>query len=182
MRMALACWARAAAGRSRPPVLQPLMYLSRCAHSARRSVSSAPRLGQRDPDRDTDPARPRQHYTTALPPALAAAARGTRRPGRKAGDASALLAHAARFRAAATALGFELLPSDTPMQPIVTGSERRPRREQCLLAEGLWVPAIRRRPCRPDVRDCVTFCRARGCRRRPAARGARDPLPRGLHS
>ena len=63
-------------------------------------------------------------YTTALPPALAAAARAALAVQAEEGwRRERVLAHAARFRAAATALGFELLPSDTPIQPIVTGSE-----------------------------------------------------------
>jgi 8-amino-7-oxononanoate synthase len=63
-------------------------------------------------------------YTTALPPALAAAARAALAvQTEEAWRRERVLAHAARFRAAATALGFELLPSDTPIQPIVTGNE-----------------------------------------------------------
>jgi 8-amino-7-oxononanoate synthase len=84
-------------------------------------------------------------YTTALPPAVAAAARaalgvlaeeGWRR--------ERVLKHAARFRAAATALGLDLPPSDTPIQPILAGSEPAAlRASEALLEAGFWVPAIR---------------------------------------
>jgi 8-amino-7-oxononanoate synthase len=84
-------------------------------------------------------------YTTAMPPALAAAARAALAVQAEEGwRRERVLAHAARFRAAATALGFELLASDTPIQPIVTGSETAAlAASEALLAEGLWVPAIR---------------------------------------
>ena len=84
-------------------------------------------------------------YTTATPPAVAAAARaalaiqadeGWRR--------ERVLAHAARFRDGARSLGYALLPSETPIQPLVCGSETAAlAASEALLARGLWVPAIR---------------------------------------
>jgi 8-amino-7-oxononanoate synthase len=84
-------------------------------------------------------------YTTAMPPAVAAAARaalaiqadeGWRR--------ERVLNHAARFRDGARSLGYALLPSDTPIQPLVCGSEAAAlSASEALLADGLWVPAIR---------------------------------------
>jgi 8-amino-7-oxononanoate synthase len=84
-------------------------------------------------------------YTTAMPPALAAAARAALAvQAEESWRRERVLAHAARFRTAATALGFELLASDTPIQPIVTGSETAAlAASEALLADGLWVPAIR---------------------------------------
>jgi 8-amino-7-oxononanoate synthase len=84
-------------------------------------------------------------YTTALPPAVAAAAcaalavqadEGWRR--------ERALRHAARFRAGAAALGLDLLPSNTPIQPILAGSETAAlAASAALLDAGCWVPAIR---------------------------------------
>src|SRR5262245_1386497 len=62
-------------------------------------------------------------YTTALPPAVAAAARAALDVVAEEGwRRDRVLAHAARFRTSATGLGLELLPSDTPIQPILAGS------------------------------------------------------------
>jgi 8-amino-7-oxononanoate synthase len=125
-------------------------------------------------------------YTTALPPALAAAARAALAVQAEEGwRRQRVLAHAARFRAAATALGFELLPSNTPIQPIVTGSETAAlAASEALLAEGLWVPAIRP-PTVPSGRSRlrVTFSAAHedaDVDRLLAALATR--FPRGLHS
>ena len=77
-------------------------------------------------------------YTTAMPPALAAAARAALAVQAEEGwRRERVLAHAARFRAAAAELGFELLPSETPIQPIVTGERGcGARRERCAARPG----------------------------------------------
>jgi 8-amino-7-oxononanoate synthase len=84
-------------------------------------------------------------YTTALPPAVAAAARAAL--GVQAEESwrrAHVLALAARFRDGAAALGLELLPSLTPIQPILVGSEAvAVAASDALLARGFWVPAIR---------------------------------------
>jgi len=84
-------------------------------------------------------------YTTALPAALAAATRAALRvmqlePWRR----ERVLAHARRFRAAGAELGLRLMPSQTPIQPIVLGTEAAAlATSRALFEEGLWVPAIR---------------------------------------
>ena len=84
-------------------------------------------------------------YTTALPAAVAAATRASLRviqeePWRR----ERVLGHAARFRQGATALGLRLMPSSTPIQPIVLGSEDAAlAASEALLTAGLWTPAIR---------------------------------------
>jgi 8-amino-7-oxononanoate synthase len=84
-------------------------------------------------------------YTTALPPAVAAATRAAievlrAEPWRRA----AVLDLASRFRRGATDLGLELLASRTPIQPLVLGGEDiAVRASEALLEAGFWVPAIR---------------------------------------
>ena len=84
-------------------------------------------------------------YTTALPPAMAAAARAAlhvaqQEPWRR----QQVLAHVAHFRREATGLGLQLLDSCTPIQPMVLGSEAAAvAASDALRAQGLWVPAIR---------------------------------------
>ena len=84
-------------------------------------------------------------YTTALPPAMAAAARAAlhvaqQEPWRR----RQVLAHVAHFRREATGLGLQLLDSCTPIQPVVLGSEAAAvAASDALRAQGLWVPAIR---------------------------------------
>lgn len=84
-------------------------------------------------------------YTTALPPAVAAATRASLRamqdePGRR----ERVLRHVTRFRREAASLGLQLLDSGTPIQPIVFGSEAAAvAASDALRARGLWVPAIR---------------------------------------
>ncbi len=84
-------------------------------------------------------------YTTALPPAVAAATRATlqvaqEEPWRR----EAVLRHAVRFREAAPALGLRLRPSPTPIQPIELGSEEAALEASARLREaGIFVPAIR---------------------------------------
>jgi 8-amino-7-oxononanoate synthase len=84
-------------------------------------------------------------YTTALPPAVAAATRASLRllreePWRR----RAVLERVQQFRAGAAAMGLRLLPSLTPIQPIVVGAEATASAwSDALLAAGCWVPAIR---------------------------------------
>jgi 8-amino-7-oxononanoate synthase len=55
-----------------------------------------------------------------------------------------VLEHVARFRREAAGLGLSLLPSDTPIQPVVLGSEAAAvAASEALRDLGLWVPAIR---------------------------------------
>ena len=84
-------------------------------------------------------------YTTALPAAIAAATRESLRiirsePWRR----DALRARVASFRAGAKRLDVTLLNSETPIQPIVLGSEARALRVAGRLQErNVLVPAIR---------------------------------------
>jgi 8-amino-7-oxononanoate synthase len=84
-------------------------------------------------------------YTTALPPAIAAATRKSlelvvSEPWRR----EQLREHVARFRAAARAMKLNLLPSDTPIQPLIVGSaESALAASRALESHGLWVSAIR---------------------------------------
>ena len=84
-------------------------------------------------------------YTTALPPAVAAATRAALRvlqeePGRR----ERVLGHAARFRTEAAGLGLCLPASITPIQPVVIGSESAAlAASEALRSQGLWIPAIR---------------------------------------
>ena len=84
-------------------------------------------------------------YTTALPPAVAAATRASLHamqdePWRR----ERVLQHVTRFRREAAQLGLRLLESRTPIQPLVLGSESAAvAASDALRARGLWVPAIR---------------------------------------
>jgi 8-amino-7-oxononanoate synthase len=84
-------------------------------------------------------------YTTALPPAVAAATRAALRLLREQSwRRAAVLERVRQFREGATALGLQLLPSSTPVQPIVVGAETRAvALSDALFAAGCWVPAIR---------------------------------------
>ena len=84
-------------------------------------------------------------YTTAPPPALAAATRASLALARRdEWRRERLRALIGRFRAEATRLGLPLLPSPTPIQPILAGSaERALAWSQALEARGLLVTAIR---------------------------------------
>lgn len=84
-------------------------------------------------------------YTTALPPAVAAATRASLRLLRderwRRDHLNALIA---RFRAGAEALGIPLLPSSTPIQPVPVGDDGRVQAvAERLRAAGHWVGAIR---------------------------------------
>lgn len=84
-------------------------------------------------------------YTTALPPAIAAATRAAlrlcqREPWRR----RHLLRLVGRFRAGALALGLPLSPSATPIQPLVVGASARALAlSDALLELGFWISAIR---------------------------------------
>jgi 8-amino-7-oxononanoate synthase len=84
-------------------------------------------------------------YTTALPPAVAAATRAALRLLREeAWRRSAVLDRVRQFRAGAAALGLRLLPSSTPVQPIMAGADTTAVAwSDALFAAGCWVPAIR---------------------------------------
>ncbi len=84
-------------------------------------------------------------FTTALPPALAAAGLAAVKLARAADDRrQQLAATIARFRAGAVQLGLPLLASTTPIQPIVLGDNARClAAAQALAGRGLFVPAIR---------------------------------------
>ncbi|MEY2918892.1 MAG: 8-amino-7-oxononanoate synthase [Pseudomonadota bacterium] len=84
-------------------------------------------------------------YTTALPPAVAAATRESLRVLRDEPDRrSRVLQHAARFRAGLADLGLQSLPSRTPIQPVLVGDEAAAVAASTALFErGFWVPAIR---------------------------------------
>lgn len=84
-------------------------------------------------------------YTTALPPALAAATRAAidiaRFEGWRRERLDRLIAH---FRDGAAQVGIALLPSQTPIQPVLVGSSETALRAAARLEEaGLHVPAIR---------------------------------------
>lgn len=84
-------------------------------------------------------------YTTAMPPAVAAATRTSLRLLQSEHWRRAHL-HAliARFRTGATNLGLQLLDSHSPIQPIILGGEARALAfSEGLAARGLWVIAIR---------------------------------------
>jgi 8-amino-7-oxononanoate synthase len=84
-------------------------------------------------------------YTTALPPAVAAATRAALKlmrdePWRRA----TVLGHASRFRAEAGRLGLRLTPSASPIQPLLLGAESAALAASTALQEaGIFVPAIR---------------------------------------
>ncbi|MFT4178726.1 MAG: 8-amino-7-oxononanoate synthase [Thermomonas sp.] len=86
-------------------------------------------------------------YTTALPPAQAAATRSALHIARSdEGDALRARLHAniARFREGAARLGLKLMPSTTPIQPILMGADADALSLSRALEErGCWVVAIR---------------------------------------
>jgi 8-amino-7-oxononanoate synthase len=84
-------------------------------------------------------------YTTALPPAVAAATRESLRVMRDEPERrQRVLGHAARFRAGIAALGMRMLPSRTPIQPLLVGAEAAAVAASDALFElGFWAPAIR---------------------------------------
>jgi 8-amino-7-oxononanoate synthase len=84
-------------------------------------------------------------YTTALPPPQAAASLAAVRLARREGwRRDKLLAQVAQFRRLAARRGLELLPSDTPIQPLLCGDDARAAAMAAALEEqGVWVAAIR---------------------------------------
>ncbi len=92
-------------------------------------------------------------YTTALPPAMAAsslaAVKLARRDHWRREKLQSLVAH---FRQQAAFRDLQLLPSTTPVQPVMCGDEKRAvALSTALEAQGYWVPAIRP-PTVPDGR------------------------------
>jgi 8-amino-7-oxononanoate synthase len=84
-------------------------------------------------------------YTTALPPAQAAAAlAAVKLARRESWRREKLAALVARFRADAQRHGLELMPSDTPIQPVVCGDNATALAMSASLErDGFWVTAIR---------------------------------------
>jgi 8-amino-7-oxononanoate synthase len=84
-------------------------------------------------------------YTTAPPPALAAATRAAVRIAREDDDRRARLARLiAQFRHGAAQRGIALMASTTPIQPVLVGdSAAAMRAAQQLEGAGFYVPAIR---------------------------------------
>lgn len=84
-------------------------------------------------------------YTTALPPALAAAtSMSLQLCRREDGRREHLQGLISRFRREALALGYELMPSETPIQPIMVGSAHEALRlSTALESRGVLVTAIR---------------------------------------
>jgi 8-amino-7-oxononanoate synthase len=84
-------------------------------------------------------------YTTALPPAVAEAARAALAIARtEAGRRQHLRTLIDRFRTGALRLGLDLMPSETPIQPLLAGSNTVALRLSAALFDaGFWVAAIR---------------------------------------
>ena len=84
-------------------------------------------------------------YTTALPPGQAAASLAAVRLARREHwRREKLQGLAERLRAGARAAGFDLLPSETPIQPLLVGSDAAALAMAGALEEqGFWVAAIR---------------------------------------
>jgi 8-amino-7-oxononanoate synthase len=84
-------------------------------------------------------------YTTALPPAVAAASRAALRLSQQESwRRERVLALVRRFREAGAALGLPLAASTTPIQPLIVGdSARALSLSEALAAAGFWVAPIR---------------------------------------
>jgi 8-amino-7-oxononanoate synthase len=84
-------------------------------------------------------------YTTALPPAVAAASRAALRVAREEPwRRERLQSLTLRFRAAAATLGLPLAASATPIQPLIVGdSARALAMSEALMNAGFWISAIR---------------------------------------
>lgn len=84
-------------------------------------------------------------YTTALPPALAAAALQAVTLAREGDPLRARLhAHIERFRARARGHGLALTDSTTPIQPVICGDDARALAMAAHVeADGVWIAAIR---------------------------------------
>jgi 8-amino-7-oxononanoate synthase len=124
-------------------------------------------------------------YTTALPPAQAAATLAAVKLARsedwRRGKLYDLIAH---FRERADRAGLVLLPSETPIQPVMCGSDTRALSMSATLEQrGYWVAAIRP-PTVPEgrARLRVTLSAlhyARRCRRTGGCAGTRARQGRG---
>ena len=84
-------------------------------------------------------------YTTALPPAQVAATRETVRMARAGDDLrERLRANIERLKDGARSRGLQLMPSDSPIQPLLVGSDTHALAMAAALEEqGYWVVAIR---------------------------------------
>jgi 8-amino-7-oxononanoate synthase len=102
-------------------------------------------------------------YTTAAPPALAAATLTALRIARTEDwRRQHLQALIARFKRGAAELGLALAPSRTPIQPLaVADAGRALVLQQALAARGVWVQAIRP-PTVPSARLRITLSAAHG--------------------
>ncbi len=121
-------------------------------------------------------------YTTAPPPALAAATRASLALARREEWRRVRLRELIqRFRQGAAQLGLPLMPSTTPIQPILAGSaERALAWSQALEARGILVTAIRP-PTVPEgsARLRVTLCALHSDQDLDALLAALADLPRG---
>ena len=84
-------------------------------------------------------------FTTGLPPATLAAATAALNIMRSSPELRhRLLSHAKRLKTALVELGFDLLPSETQILPVVLGSPQRAVQvAETLLSAGVFAPAIR---------------------------------------
>ncbi|NOR81521.1 MAG: 8-amino-7-oxononanoate synthase [Methyloprofundus sp.] len=84
-------------------------------------------------------------YTTALPPAIAAATRTSLQRVQQDGwRREKLKSLVKRFQSGAKQLGLSLMPSESAIQPILLGSSQKAMQaSEYLLHQGLWVSAIR---------------------------------------
>ncbi len=84
-------------------------------------------------------------FTTALPPAVAAAAHTALEIARRDEERRERLRElVARFRRGAAQLGLPLMPSETPIQPLLVGDDDRAvALSRALEAAGIWVPPVR---------------------------------------
>lgn len=84
-------------------------------------------------------------YTTAMPPSLAAATlKSLEIAASEESRRTHLAAMVRRFRSEVSAMGYDLMPSDTPIQPILVGdNESALLLSRALEAQGLLVTAIR---------------------------------------
>ena len=84
-------------------------------------------------------------FTTGLPPATLAAATAALNIMRSSPELwHRLLSHAKRLKTALVELGFDLLPSETQILPVVLGSPQRAVQvAETLLSAGVFAPAIR---------------------------------------
>ena len=85
-------------------------------------------------------------YTTAMPPAVAATSMASINLIQSQGEAlrANLQANIQQFKSGVAGLGFELMPSNSAIQPIVLGDEARAIQLSASLYErGIWVAAIR---------------------------------------